>query len=88
MIHQNGDPSLYKNFRLGSLEIFTSLLPNRAFTYLINNQYIESHYQKGFMPGMNGTFEHIAAMNHIVNHSRKQQQSVTITLIDLKNDFG
>ena len=40
------------------------------------------------MPGMNGTFGHITAMNHIVNHSRKQQQSVTIILIDLKNAFG
>ena len=27
-------------------------------------------------------------MNHIINHSRKQQRIVTITLIDLKNTFG
>ena len=40
------------------------------------------------MPGMSGTFEHIAEMSHIINHSRKQQRSVTITLIDLKNAFG
>ena len=40
------------------------------------------------MPGMSGTFEHIAEMSHIMNHSRKQQQSVTITLIDLENVFG
>ena len=39
------------------------------------------------MRGMSGTFEHIAEMSHIINHSRKQR-SVTITLIDLKNDFG
>ena len=41
------------------------------------------------MPGMSGTFEHIAEMSHIISHSRKQQQSVTvtITLIDLKNAF-
>ena len=56
--------------------------------YLINNQYIEIHYQKGCMPAMSGTFEHIAEMTHIINHSRKQQRSVTITLIDLKNAFG
>ena len=37
---------------------------------------------------MSGTFEHIAEMSHIMNHSRKQQQSVTITLIDLENVFG
>ena len=29
-----------------------------------------------------------SAWNHIINHSRKQQRSVTITLIDLKNIFG
>ena len=37
---------------------------------------------------MSGTFEHIAEMSHIMNHSRKQQQSVTISLIDLENVFG
>ena len=36
----------------GCLKIFTSLLRNRVFMYLINNQFIESHHQKGFMPGM------------------------------------
>ena len=93
LIHKKGDPSLSENFRpitlgLVSLKIFTPLLRNRVFTYLINNQYIESHYQKGFMPGMSGTFEHIVEMIHIINHSRKQQRSVTITLIDLQNAFG
>ena len=37
---------------------------------------------------MSETFEHMAEMSHIINHSRKQQRSVTITLIDLKNAFG
>ena len=40
------------------------------------------------MPGMSGTFEHIAEMSHIINHSGKQQRCVTITVIDLKNAFG
>ena len=88
LIHKKGEPSLPESckpitFESVSLEIFTSLLRNRVFTYLINNQYIESHYQKGFMPGMSGTIEHIAEMSHI-NHSKKQQRSVAITLIDLK----
>ena len=93
LIHKKGDPSLPENFRPItfeplSLKIFTSLLRNRVLTYLINNQYIESHYQKGFMRGMSGTFEHIAETSHIINHSRKQQRSLTITLIDQKNAFG
>ena len=40
------------------------------------------------MSGMSGRFEYLAEMSHIINHSRKQQRSVTITLIDLKNAFG
>ena len=40
------------------------------------------------MFGTSGTFEHIAELSHIINNSRKQQQSVTITLIDLENAFG
>ena len=39
------------------------------------------------MTGMSGTFEHIAG-SHIINHTRKQQRSITITLIDLENAFG
>ena len=40
------------------------------------------------MPGMRGTFEHTAEISHIINHSRKHQQSVNITLIDVENAFG
>ena len=47
-----------------SLKPFASLLRNRVFMYLINNQFIESRYQKGFMPGMSGTFEHITDESH------------------------
>ena len=92
LIHKKGDPSLPENFKPiflepVSLKTFMSLLRNRVFMYLINNQFIESHHRKGFMPGMSGTFEHNAEMSHI-NHSRKQQWSVTITLLDLENVFG
>ena len=41
------------------------------------------------MPGIGGTFEHIAAeMSHIINYSRKHQRNVIINLIDLENFFG
>ena len=49
---------------------------------------MESHYQKDFLPGMSGTFEHIVEMSDIINDSRKQQRSVTVTSMDLKNAFG
>ena len=93
LIYKKGDPSLPENFRPITLEpvtlkIFTSLLRNRVYEFLLKNGYIEKHYQKGFTPGVSGTFEHIAEMTNIINHARNKQMSVTITLIDLRNAFG
>ena len=34
-----------------------------------------------------GTFEQRVKKSHIINHLRKKQRSVTITLLDLKNAF-
>ena len=58
------------------------------FQYLVANGYAESHIQKGFIPGMSGTIEHIAGLSYVINEARQKQRSVTVTLIDLKNAFG
>ena len=70
------------------LKIFTSLLRDRVFKFLYNNNYIETLIQKGFTPSLSGTYEHIANMSHIINDAHRKQYSVTITLIDLQNAFG
>ena len=70
------------------LKIFTSLLRDRVFEFLHNDKYIETLIQKGFTPGLSGTFEHITNMLDIINNVRCRQCSVTITLIDLQNAFG
>ena len=37
---------------------------------------------------MSGTYEYIANLSYLINHARKEQKSLTITLIDLRNAFG
>ena len=93
LIHKKGQTDDPGNFRPITLEpvclkVFTSLLRNRMFTFLLQNEYIESHVQKGFIPGLSGTMEHIAGLSYVINEARLKQRSVTITLIDLKNAFG
>ena len=93
LIHKKGSTDEPGNFRPITLQpvalkIFTFLMRNQMYEFLAPNKYIESHIQKGFIPGMTGTFEHIAHLSHVINQARTKQRSVTITLIDLKNAFG
>lgn len=93
LIHKKGDPNDPANFRPitllpVTLKIFTSLTRDKIFEFLSKNKYVETHYQKGFSPGISGTFEHIAEMTHLINKSRTKQNSLTITLLDLRNAFG
>ena len=93
LIYKKGDPDLPENFRPITLEpitlkIFTSIMRDKIYEFLLKNMYIEQHYQKGFTPEMSGTFEHIAEMGNIINQSRLKQRNLVITLIDLRNAFG
>ena len=70
------------------LKILTSLTRDRIYQFLVQNGYTERHIQKGFVPGLSGTFEHTANLSYIINQARLKQRSLTVTLLDLKNAFG
>ena len=61
---------------------------NRMSEFLLKNKYVESSVQKGFTPGMTGTFEHTAQLARLIRQAKKQQRSLIVTLPDLKNAFG
>ena len=93
LIHKKGNTQDPSNFRPITLEtvplkIFTSLLRDKMYNFLLANGYIENSIQKGFVPKMSGTFEHISHLGYTINHARRKQKSLTITLIDLRNAFG
>ena len=92
-IYKNGDTNDASNFRPITLEpvalkVLTLLIRDRIYSFLASNNYIESEIQKSSVPGMSGTYEHIANLSYLINHARKKQKSLTITLIDLRNAFG
>ena len=88
----NHDEEVSKNFwsycKPVALKVLTSLIRDRIYSFLASNNYIESEIQKGFVLGMSGTYEHIANLSYLINHARKKQKNLTITLIDLRNAFG
>ena len=59
------------------------------YRFLNKNNYIENIIQKGFVPGMTGTFEHTAHLAQMIKQAKLKQRSIVVTLLDLKkNAFG
>ena len=67
-----------------ALKIFTSSLRNKICAFLRQNNFIESHIQKGFVHNMSGTLEHTAHLAYVINNARVKQRSLHVTLLDLK----
>ena len=63
LIYKKGTPKEPSNFRPITLEtvyakVFTLLIPNWMYGFLVNNGYIETNMQKGFWAEVSGTREH------------------------------
>ena len=56
--------------------------------FLIKNSYVESDIQKGFWDNVPGTIEHNELLTYMINHARKRQRDLFVTLIYLRNAFG
>lgn len=89
LIHKQDSPQIPSNFRPITLQpvpdkIYSSLIRNRLYSFMTNNNYIETKIQKGFWEGVSGTIEHTELLTHIINHARNNQRHLVVTLLDLK----
>ena len=69
-------------------KIFTSIIRNRLCNFVAENKYVESNFQKGFWDDISGCYEHTETLLYVINHARRKQCNLVVTLIDLKNAFG
>lgn len=86
----NKNPANFRPITLQPVfaKVFSSLIRNRMYTFLIKNNFIETNLQKGFWSEISGCIEHTELLSYIINHARIKQRQVIITLLDLKNAFG
>ena len=93
LAHKRGPASDPENFRPITLEpvlskIYTSIIRNRIYKFLKDNNYIENTYQKGFWTDISGTIEHTETMSCMIDNARMKQRNLVVTLLDLRNAFG
>ena len=58
------------------------------FEYLNKNNMIDKKHQKGFWPSVDGVGEHTETLTHVIREAKRHQNSLVVTLLDLKNAFG
>ena len=68
LYHKKDNAKLPSNFRPITLQpvfakVFTSIIRNRIYSYLVQNEYIETNIQKGFWKRISGTIEHNELLN-------------------------
>ena len=49
---------------------------------------MEASIQKGFKPETSGTFEHTVHLAQLICQAKRNQRSLAVTLLDLRNAFG
>ena len=93
LIYKKGEPSDPANFRPITLQsvwykVFATCVKNRMYQYLSINEYIDRKIQKGFWPRVDGVTEHTELLSHIMTDAKRNNRSLIVTLMDLKNAFG
>ena len=53
----------------------------------MKNNYIEADIQKGFWTEISGTIEHTETLTYMINHARRYQKNLIITLLYLTSTF-
>ena len=93
LIYKKGDTSDPSNFRPITLQpvlykILAAIMRKRMFEYLSQNKLIDQKHQKGFWPSVDGVGEHTETLTHVIREAKRRQNSLVVTLLDLKNAFG
>jgi len=84
------DPANYRPIALQSCsgKIFFSLWAKRLEEFMTTNDYFKRAKQKGFLSGIAGCSEHVAALKAALRDSKTSHRQIVVAWIDLKNAFG
>ena len=81
LLHKKGDTSVPANFRMMALssctgKIFHQIIADRLHDFIINNDLVNTEFQKAFLKGKNGCVEHNQVLHEIISHSKANNRTV------------
>ena len=65
------------------LKIYLAVFAKRMTSYMIESEYLDTHVQKGGIPGQSGCIEHNAVVTQLVSEAKQQKGDLTIIWLDL-----
>ena len=92
LIYNKGDKKVPSNFRPITLQlvfakVYSSLIRNRIYKFLLESNYIESRTQKRFSSDISLVLQHTELLTYMISHAGEKRLAI-ITLLDLQNAFG
>ncbi|KAG8237131.1 hypothetical protein J437_LFUL017008 [Ladona fulva] len=69
-------------------KIFAGILADRIYEWAMRGRRISFPFQKGFIPGTEGCFEHNFVLNSVLEDARRNGKELAITWLDLADAFG
>ena len=84
------DPANFRPITLQPVwyKIYARAYEPTVYNILPENNYLDKSLQKGFWKGVDRVTEHTELLSHLLNTANREQRSITVTLLDLKNAFG
>src|SRR6218665_2447808 len=82
---ETSDPANFRPITLQPVwcKIFTTILKNRVYSFLLDNDFIDKKIQKGFWPKMDGVSEHTELLTHLIADGKRNARSLVVSLMDL-----
>ena len=93
LIHKKGDTDIPSNSRMIALastigKLYHQILAERFESFVINNNLIDTKFQKAFLQGISGCTDHNVIVHEILSHAKANSKTVHMTWFDLEDAFG
>lgn len=91
--YKKGSPKVASNFRPlikhpMYIRMYNRILSRRLYSYLKKNWMLDTDIQKGLDGAYNGVYEHVMTVRNIMEHAEKNNESVVVTFLDVKDAYG